>query len=130
MIGVEKMKHGFPCDSGRQCAGQGGLMRRVRIAEQLSRQNLGVLAQQRFGIERGAGVVEIDLPARVQGTQVALRSRSGQATRGNRLGHARRQRLVLRVNDFPGHGPPRRHVCTWHARVSFWCPGTSALVAE
>ena len=71
------MKHGFPCDSGRQCAGQGGVMRRVRIAEQLSREDLGVLAQQRFGIERGAGVVEIDLPARAQRTQVKLRPRVG-----------------------------------------------------
>ena len=47
-------------------------MRRVRIAEQLSREDLGVLAQQRFGIERGAGVVEIDLAARAQRTQVEL----------------------------------------------------------
>jgi hypothetical protein len=47
-------------------------MRRVRIAEQLPREDLGVLAQQRFGIERGAGVVEIDLPARAQRTQVKL----------------------------------------------------------
>ena len=52
-------------------------MRRVRIAEQLSRENLGVLAQQRFGIERGAGVVEIDLPARAQRTQVKLGLRIG-----------------------------------------------------
>jgi hypothetical protein len=48
MIGVEKMKHRIACDSGRQCTGQGGLMRGVRIAEQLSREDLGVLAQQRF----------------------------------------------------------------------------------
>ena len=52
-------------------------MRRVRIAEQLSREDLGVLAQQRFGIERGAGVVEIDLSARAQRTQVELGPRVG-----------------------------------------------------
>src|SRR5262249_16939840 len=53
----------------------------VRIAKQLAPEDLEVLAQQRSGMECRAGVVEINLPAVGERTQVELGLRGGGMSR-------------------------------------------------
>ena len=75
-------------------------MGRVRIAEQLPGEDLGVLAQEGFGIERGARVVEIHLTARLQMAQFELRGRTRRGISHVVLGHPRVLGYDRRINDF------------------------------
>jgi len=43
----------------------------VRVAEHVRSQQLEVLAELRVGVEAGAGVVEVDVAARVEASEVA-----------------------------------------------------------
>src|SRR5438128_971502 len=69
--GAEELEHFLACPLGELGHRRRGRVERVRVAEHVRSQQLGMLAELRVRVDAGAGVIEVDVAARLEAGEVA-----------------------------------------------------------